>query len=62
MDKLLILDLDETLIHATAEKLSIQEDFLFDKYFVYKRPHLDWFLSEISKHFKVGIWSSASDE
>ena len=62
MNKLLILDLDETLIHATAEKLSIQEDFCFDKYFVYKRPHLDWFLSEISKHFKVGIWSSASDE
>ena len=62
MDKLLILDLDETLIHATTEKLDIVEDFQFDKYFVYKRPHLDWFISEISKYFKIGIWSSASDE
>ncbi|NBA88962.1 phosphoprotein phosphatase [Emticicia sp. CRIBPO] len=60
-DKLLILDLDETLIHATENKLDISEDFLFDKYFVYKRPFLDKFLSDISRHFTIGIWSSADD-
>ncbi len=60
-DKLLILDLDETLIHATEQKLNIPEDFKFDKYFVYKRPNLDNFLIDISKHFKIGIWSSAND-
>lgn len=59
--KLLVLDLDETLIHATYEPLSYSEYFRFDKYFVYKRPFLDEFLAEISKHFIVGIWSSADD-
>jgi TFIIF-interacting CTD phosphatase-like protein len=59
---LLVLDLDETLIHATKNKLDEPlTDFTFDQYFVYKRPYLDTFLSEISKHFKFGIWSSAGD-
>lgn len=60
-DKLLILDLDETLIHATKKRLNISEDFQFDQYFVHKRPYLDDFLINISSHFKVGIWSSAGD-
>jgi carboxy-terminal domain RNA polymerase II polypeptide A small phosphatase len=60
-DKLLILDLDETLIHATERKLQFPEDFQFDKYFVHKRPHLDKFLVDIAKHFSIGIWSSADD-
>lgn len=60
---LLILDLDETLIHASQTKLSHRpEDFTFDKYFVYKRPHLDHFLQEVARHFKLGVWSSAGDE
>ena len=60
-NKLLVLDLDETLIHATRHKLDIPEDFQFDQYYVYKRPYLEKFLKEIAFHFKVGIWSSASD-
>lgn len=59
--KLLILDLDETLIHASDHELKIKEDFQFYKYFIYKRHRLEWFLSEISLHYKLGIWSSASD-
>lgn len=61
-DKLLILDLDETLIHATEIVLGFPADFKFDKYFVYKRPDLEQFLIDISKHFTVGIWSSADDD
>jgi len=61
-EKLIILDLDETLIHATKERLGIEEDFMFDKYFVYKRPFLEQFLLELSADFKIGIWSSADDE
>ncbi|MCZ8214983.1 MAG: HAD family hydrolase [Cyclobacteriaceae bacterium] len=60
-DILLILDLDETLVYATEEKLEIVEDFKYENYFVYKRPGLDQFLKEINKHFKIGIWSSAGD-
>lgn len=60
-DKLLIFDLDETLIHASEKDLGFPVDFTFDKYFVHKRPYLDKFLAEISKHFSIGIWSSADD-
>lgn len=60
--KLLILDLDETLVHATQNKLEIREDFLFDKFYIYKRPYLQEFFTSISKDFNVGIWSSASDD
>ena len=60
-DKLLILDLDETLIYASNTELEFLADFKFDKYFVYKRPHLDKFLFDISEHFSIGIWSSADD-
>lgn len=59
--KLLILDLDETMIHSTESRLLHPEDILFDQYFVYKRPFLDQFLIDISQHYTVGIWSSAGD-
>lgn len=61
-EKLIILDLDETLIHATTNKLEMSEDFTFEKYFVYTRPFLTEFLHQLSLDFKVGIWSSADDE
>jgi len=59
---LLILDLDETLIHATETKLSIAPDFQYSEYFVYKRPYLIEFLNEVSKYYKLAVWSSADDE
>lgn len=58
---LLILDLDETLIHATENKLSIEHDFQYAEYYVYKRPYLLEFLTEMSTHFKLSVWSSADD-
>ncbi|MGC4104064.1 NIF family HAD-type phosphatase [Ferruginibacter sp.] len=60
--RLLVLDLDETLIHAAEKESGVPADFQFDKYFVYKRPHLDKFLTDISKHYTLGIWSSADDK
>lgn len=61
-DKLIILDLDETLIHATEVELNVPFDFKFDGYFVYERPYLRQFLSDIARHFSIGIWSSAGDD
>ena len=58
---LLILDLDETLIHASATKVREEADFQSFHYFVYKRPGLNEFLSTCAQHFKLAIWSSASD-
>ena len=59
---LLILDLDETLIHATATKLG--DDFAFQlyHYYVYKRPGLEAFLAACAAKFDLAVWSSASDD
>lgn len=60
---LLILDLDETLIHASEAKLaSVDHDFVYAEYFVYKRPGLDEFLNSIKEEFRIAVWSSASDD
>ena len=58
---LLILNLDETLIHATATKLG--DDFAFQiyHYYVYKRPGLDAFIAACAEKFQLAVWSSASD-
>jgi RNA polymerase II subunit A small phosphatase-like protein len=61
-NKLIIFDLDETLIHASFTELSYPAHFMFDKYFVYERPGVRSFLHNIAQHFTIGIWSSASDE
>ena len=61
-DKLLLLDLDETLIHATASPLETTPDLQFDAYHIYKRPGLEQFLMNISQHFTLGVWSSASND
>lgn len=58
---LLILDLDETLIFATEEKLQAPADFEVFQYFVYKRPHLDEFIRQVSQWYDLAVWSSASD-
>nr|WP_293833412.1 HAD family hydrolase [uncultured Arsenicibacter sp.] len=60
--KLLILDLDETLIYATEQPLAHPADFRFDRYFVYKRPYVAEFLSAMASHYSLGIWSSADDD
>ena len=69
--KLLILDLDETLIHATDDyQLEGDYDFKFELggtkwsweqktvYFVMKRPFLDEFLKYAFQNFNVAIWTA----
>ena len=58
--KLLILDLDETLIYATEEKLKYEPDFIVGQYFVYKRPFLNEFLSFCFDNFEVSLWTTAT--
>lgn len=68
---LLILDVDETLIHATDPTENPPDpdppriDFISAGTFrVMKRPHVDWFLRSCfaSPHFKVAAWSKAGPE
>lgn len=61
MSKLLIFDLDETLIHSTETTLNVSHDFQYEEYFVYVRPHLHSFLKECSRYCALAIWSSADD-
>jgi carboxy-terminal domain RNA polymerase II polypeptide A small phosphatase len=59
---LIILDLDETLIHATRNPLYEHWDFELLDYKVFIRPHLPYFLSFLKENFDVAVWSSASDD
>jgi carboxy-terminal domain RNA polymerase II polypeptide A small phosphatase len=59
---LLILDLDETLIHSSSKELGRSCDFKVFDFFVYKRPHLDKFLVAVFSFYKVAIWSTGSDD
>ena len=58
---LLVLDLDETLIHARYSELDRQPNFTFNNYYFYKRPYLDEFLAECSNYYDLAVWSSAGD-
>ncbi|WP_176591842.1 NIF family HAD-type phosphatase [Sphingobium sp. EM0848] len=59
---LLILDLDETLIHAREEELNRTADFQIFGYHVYRRPYLADFLRRVRADFDLAVWSSASDD
>src|SRR5437016_3941794 len=59
---LLILDLDETLVHAAEAPLDRGYDFVVGPYLVYCRPHLAEFLAACSACFRLAVWSSAGDD
>lgn len=59
---LLLFDLDETLIFATEKRLPREPDFVVGPYFVYCRPHLEWFLAECARVFRVAVWSSSGGD
>ena len=61
-DKLLILDLDETLLHAARHPLGRPADIHGGPYHVYKRPHVDSFLEYCFSAFEVAVWTSASPD
>jgi TFIIF-interacting CTD phosphatase-like protein len=56
---LLILDLDETLVHARETALDRAPDFKQSSYFIYKRPFLAEFLTSVAAHYDLAVWSAA---
>lgn len=60
-DKLLVLDLDETLIYSTEQPLERPADFQAGRFHVYCRPGLPGFLTRCLEWFKVGVWTSSSE-
>ncbi len=50
----------ERLISITEPADLLYKDGV-DVYSIVKRPGLDYFLRQVSKHYKIAIWSAASD-
>ena len=59
---LLILDIDETLIHGREEPLDRPCEFLAGRYHIYERPHLNQFLQSVSELYDLACWSSATHD
>lgn len=61
--RLIILDMDECLLHATATPLVDQTiDFRYQDLNVYFRPHVATFLSKLHEKYAVAIWSTGTDK
>ncbi|HJL00938.1 MAG TPA: HAD family hydrolase [Polyangiaceae bacterium LLY-WYZ-15_(1-7)] len=59
-DKLLVLDLDETLLHTRAAPLDGREPHgVIGPWVAYRRPHVAAFLDAALDLFEVGVWTSA---
>jgi RNA polymerase II subunit A small phosphatase-like protein len=61
-DKLLILDLDETLVHSVEKPLERPSDFRAYEYEVYKRPGVEEFLSVCAAMFEMAVWTSSGSK
>jgi carboxy-terminal domain RNA polymerase II polypeptide A small phosphatase len=57
---LLVLDLDETLVYATEAPLEFEPHHEVHPYFLYPRPGLRDFLSDMSTLFHLAVWTSSS--
>ena len=58
---LVVLDIDETLIHATTRDDRGTPDFVIEGWKVLKRPHVDPFLEYCLENYDVGVWTSAGE-
>ena len=56
---LLVLDIDETLLHASTTRLAGPCDYQAERTWIYKRPGVDAFLQYCQANFLLGIWTSA---
>ncbi|MBU6452726.1 MAG: phosphoprotein phosphatase [Cyanobacteria bacterium REEB67] len=62
MDRpLLILDIDETLIHGREIPLASPGNFMAGDYHIYLRPHVEEFLLTVYGAYDLACWSSASE-
>ncbi len=59
-DKLLVLDLDETLVHATDIPLDRDPEQRVGPYSIYHRPGVHAFLQRCLSDFEVGIWTAST--
>lgn len=60
--KLLVLDLDETLVFASDVALSREADFRIGPYHMYERPHVHQFIAHVLERFQVGVWTASGEQ
>lgn len=73
--KILVLDLDETLIYATEDNNNVERELydfkiefpveMYTKatvYYVYKRPYFDQFIKQVAIMYRLVIWTAAEKE
>jgi len=56
---LIVLDIDQTLLHATTLPLDRPCDYKAERTWIYKRPHIDEFLYFCAQYFQIAVWTSA---
>jgi TFIIF-interacting CTD phosphatase-like protein len=61
-NKVLILDLDETLLHSTMFHVNRDPDFELGLAQAYLRPGLQGFMHSVLDWFETGIWTAATRE
>ena len=59
--RLIVFDLDETLVHATETPLPSPRHFKMDSYLVYVRPFASELIDMAASRFDVAVWSSSSE-
>lgn len=59
--RLIVFDLDETLVHATEVPLAYPHAFQVGRYYVYVRPFATELIELSASHFDVAVWSSSSE-
>ncbi|MDQ1832347.1 NIF family HAD-type phosphatase [Massilia scottii] len=58
--RLLIFDLDETLVHASELPLAHPCDFEVAPYLLYQRPFARELIDFAAERFDLAVWSSSS--
>jgi carboxy-terminal domain RNA polymerase II polypeptide A small phosphatase len=58
--RLVIFDLDETLVHATNSQLEHAPSFEHSPYFIYQRPFIRELLTATKPFYDFAVWSSSS--
>eukprot|EP01135_Chromosphaera_perkinsii_P006631 Nk52_evm33s554 gene=Nk52_evmTU33s554 len=68
--KILVLDLDETLIHSSVKDVNVQYDLKIEifinrmacLFYVYKRPYVDFFLETVQQWYNLVIFTASIKE
>jgi TFIIF-interacting CTD phosphatase-like protein len=60
--KVCVIDLDETLVHSSKERLALECELCILDYYVYLRPHARSLLHFVHNHFEKIVFFTASEQ